>query len=147
MKSQTKNQYSAYSATQRNDETVRETEAHALLNCASKLEAACRPGCSTEDFVSAVERNQELWTVFQSALCDKSNELPRELKTILLNLSVYVDKTSFSALAENNSAYLKTLIDINRNLAAGLSVKPKADGASDTMPPMPSTSGPVRTTA
>lgn len=140
-------QFKSYSVHQRNDESVRETEAHALLNCASRLEFACQPECPRQDFMEAIRYNQKLWTVFQSCLCDKSNPLPRDLKTLLLNLSVYIDKTSFRAMAEHNARYLQSLIKINRNLAAGLSVKSKADtkALSDKMPSLPT--GPIETTA
>jgi flagellar protein FlaF len=139
--------HKAYAANQRNDETVRETEALALLNCANRLEAACKPDCSDDDFVAHVKHNQELWTIFQSCLCDKSNELPADLKTILLNLSIFVDKTSVSAIMDRNVESLKSLIDINRNLAAGIRVKAKATSSGDGMPPSPAASGPISATA
>lgn len=126
--------HQAYTSAQRSEETVRETEAHALLNCASRLELARREGASREEFGEAVRHNQQLWTVFQTCLCEADNPLPRELKTILLNLSLFVDKVSFRACAESNPRLLDSLININRVIAAGLAKKPEKEAASTTYP-------------
>ncbi len=115
--------HNSYTAHQRSDETVRETEARALLSCASRLEAARKPDCSMDDYISAIKHNQQLWTIFQVCLCEPDNQLPRDLKVLLLNLSRYVDKVSFRALTEYNPDLLQSLIGINRNISAGLSVK------------------------
>lgn len=126
--------YAAYNTHQRQDETVRETEAHALLSCASRLETAKQPDCNREFFSDALRHNQQLWTLFQACLCDPENPLPRDLKTLLLNLSCYVDKVTFRALAEGNPALLNSLISINRTIAAGLRQKP--EGAAAVQPQM-----------
>lgn len=112
--------HAAYNAHQRTDETIRETEAHALLSCASRLEAARDSACPDDVFHDALNHNQELWTVLQSCLCEADNPLPRDLKTLLLNISCYVDKETFRALAENDRSGLRGLVSINRTLAAGL---------------------------
>jgi flagellar biosynthesis regulator FlaF len=132
------NQHKAYSTTQRGEESVRQTEAHALLSCASRLEKACRADCSREDYVDAIQHNQQLWTLFQACLCEKDNPLPRELKNLLLNISLYVDKVSFNAMGEGSSEILRGLISINRNIAAGLSVNnASANPAGASQPPTP----------
>jgi flagellar protein FlaF len=117
----------AYSAHQRADETVRETEAHALLSCAGRLEAARAEGASMESYIDAIKHNQQLWTIFQVCLCEPDNPLPRDLKILLLNISRYIDKASIRALSHFEPDLLKGLISINRNIAAGLSVKVEGD--------------------
>ena len=112
--------HSAYNAHQRGDETIRETEAHALLSCASRLEAARDPHCADDVFHAALYHNQELWTVLQACLCEADNPLPRDLKTLLLNISCYIDKETFRALSENDRSGLRGLVNINRTIAAGL---------------------------
>ena len=128
--------HSAYTARQRGEETIRETEAHALLSCANRLEAAREDSCSQQEFFDALRHNQQLWTLFQSCLCEADNPLPRDLKGLLLNLSVYVDKVTFRALAESNKNLLRSLININRNIAAGLrKTPPKEETATQVVPP------------
>ena len=145
-----KEKLNSYTAHQRSDETIRETEARALLSCASRLEAARKPGSSKDDYVSAIKHNQQLWTIFQVCLCEPDNKLPRDLKVLLLNLSRYVDKVSFRALGKYDPDLLQSLIGINRNIAAGLSVNQKASDATEapimsTKPP--ENMQPVMTTA
>lgn len=142
-----KKQHSTYNANQRSEESVRETEARALLSCANKLEQARNPNCSNEEFVNAVRHNQQLWTLFQAFLCDPENPLPDDLKITLLNISRYVDKASFKAIGEGNKEILAGLIHINRTIAAGLAKKPERTAVKETQEqPVPSTS-PITTTA
>jgi flagellar protein FlaF len=131
------NLHAAYAPHQQSGETVRETEARALLSCASKLEAARDPAVSREEFGAAVRHNQKLWTFFQVCLCEPDNPLPRDLKILLLNLSKYVDKTSFRAVTEDNRALLTSLININRTIAVGLAKNNEPKPAAQTAAPPP----------
>lgn len=130
----------AYGSHQQTGESVRQTEARALLSCASKLEDVRRPEASREEFGAAVRHNQKLWTFFQVCLCEPDNPLPRDLKVLLLNLSKYVDKTSFRAVTEDNRDLLGSLININRTIAVGLSKNNEAQAPqqqAQTMAPPP----------
>ncbi len=123
------------------NETVRETEARALLNCAARLAKAQEAEATPEFYLDAVRHNQQLWTIFQVTLCEEQNPLPRDLKITLLNLSRFVDKVSLRAQAEYNPALLTSLVDINRHIAAGLSVKPESQAMTpSTVPSSLSTS-------
>jgi flagellar biosynthesis activator protein FlaF len=128
--------HAAYSAHQRKDETVRETEAHALLSCASRLEAARDETTPKEEFAAALRHNQDLWTLFQACLCEMDNPLPQELKVLLLNISRYIDKVTFRALAENDRSLLRSLISINRNIASGLRKNAAAETSAAKAPVM-----------
>lgn len=115
-------QYESYKATQHEGETLRESEARALLSCANRLRRACEPDCSREDYAEAIRLNQQLWTIFQAALVEPDHAMPRDLRMLLLSLCRYIDKVSFRALAESsNPRLLKSMMEINRNIAAGLS--------------------------
>ncbi|MCL2468842.1 MAG: flagellar biosynthesis regulator FlaF [Alphaproteobacteria bacterium] len=122
---------SAYSSHQRGEESLRETEAHALLSCASRLEAARQDSATEDALFDALRHNQQLWTLFQACLCEKDNPLPLDLKQLLLNISCYIDKTTFRAMSTNDKTLLSSLIALNRTIAAGLSKKP------EDQPPMP----------
>ncbi|MDX2027372.1 MAG: flagellar biosynthesis regulator FlaF [Alphaproteobacteria bacterium] len=148
----TQDKLGAYSTHQRKDENSRETDARALLSCASRLKNVLDAGGS--DFVEygeAIRHNQRLWTIFQVALCDPDNPLPRDLKITLLNLSRYIDRVSLRAMAEFAPQILNSLIDINRRIAAGLSVKQPQQAQQPPAAPGPSTPPPgvtsVMTTA
>ncbi len=127
MTTTTQEQSGAYATHQRQDEDGRETDKRALLSCAGRLKAALDDaGKDMQAYADAIRHNQRLWTIFQVALCDPENPLPRELKVTLLNLSRYIDRVSFRAITEFAPQLLNSLIDINRTIAAGLNKKPAA---------------------
>jgi flagellar protein FlaF len=135
----TQDKHSAYTAHQRGTENSRDIDARALLSCASRLQVALDSGAQDiHAYADAVRHNQRLWTIFQVALCDPDNPLPKDLKMTLLNLSRYIDRTSFRVIGEFSPQLVKSLIDINRAIAAGLSRKPpvSAEVKPVTAPPV-----------
>lgn len=110
-----------YAQYQKSNEDSRETDKRALLICAGQLQ-----DCINEDsqilppYQEAIKKNQKLWTMFQVALTDPENALPQDLKILLLNLSRYIDKVSFQAIASYNPALVRSLVNINKILAEGL---------------------------
>ena len=122
-----------YASAQSESESLRDTEARALLNCAARMEKVQKESGNMQGYIDAIRHNQQLWTIFQVSLGEADNKLPKELKVTLLNLSRFVDKVSLRAQTEYNPGLLSSLIDINRHIAAGLSVKPKAEAAMTAM--------------
>jgi flagellar protein FlaF len=103
--------------------TGRELESHILLKSAQKLAEAKRRLESDRDLESldeALRYNQRLWTLFQSELMDPGNPLPQEIKENLLALIGFIDRRTFSLMAEPDAARIDVLIEINRNIASGL---------------------------
>lgn len=140
MTTTTQEKLGTYATHQRSKEDSRETDARALLSCASRLRTALEDrGNDMKAYADAIRYNQRLWTIFQIALCDPDNSLPRDLKMTLLNLSRYVDRVSFRAVTAFAPQLLTSLIDINRMIATGLNVKPKVEGTfqptAETPPP------------
>jgi flagellar protein FlaF len=126
-----KEQYGAYASNASgapiDENDGREIDRRALLNCAARLNVALADGGKDmKAYAEAIHHNQRLWTLFQVALCDQENPLPKHLKAILLNLSRYVDRTSFRAITEFAPQLLHSLIDVNRTIAAGLNKKQTA---------------------
>lgn len=115
----------AYDSQQKNQYGSRDIDARALLICASQMQACVdQAGSDFKAYGDAVRRNQKLWTIFQVAISDPENDLPKDLKSNLFNLSRYVDKTSFTAMTSYNESALKSLINVNRIIATGLAKKP-----------------------
>jgi flagellar protein FlaF len=149
MTATTQDKVGSYAPHQRQNEDGRETDKRALLSCARRLQEALDDGGKDmKAYADAIRHNQHLWTVFQVALCDPANELPKSLKVTLLNLSRYVDRTSFRAISEYMPQLLNSLIEINRIIAGGLSKQPAATQTSAAaMPDKPPVSGSVMTSA
>ena len=102
----------------------RELEAVALFKSARQLEA-CRhawdaPG-RAQRLDEALHFNQRLWTFFQTELAAPDCTLPLELRRNLLHISGFVDKRTFEMMASPTREGLQALIDIDRNIATGLS--------------------------
>jgi flagellar biosynthesis activator protein FlaF len=101
----------------------REIEAQALLKAANKLQDVLNNKDETgERTKDALLFNRKLWSIFMSdALRDDNNPQPLEVRQKIANIGVFV-LTQTAALQLNpQPEHFKSLIEINRNLAAGLS--------------------------
>jgi len=101
----------------------RETEARVLSKAALKLKN-CQDNWQAEDrdekLDEALKYSQRIWSIFQAELSKKENPLPVSLKRDLLRLSAFIDKRIFETMAFPSPEKLSIIIDINRNIAAGL---------------------------
>jgi flagellar protein FlaF len=117
----------AYERVSKTTATSRELEATALFKAARRLEE-CREGWdesrSSARMVEALRYNQRLWTLFQTELADPSHPMPANLRADLLRLSAFVDRRTLELLAAPGPEGLQALIDIDRNVAAGLATAP-----------------------
>lgn len=108
------------------------TEAKALMEAARRLnEARDAVEQDVEAYRTALRLNWRLWTIIQCDVASAENGLPDELKANIVSLSIFVDRQTIDALSEPAASKLGILIDINRNVAAGLSARPE----SATTPP------------
>ena len=105
----------------------RQIEANALLKAAQLLENAkdmWQPGAD-EGINDALTFNRKLWTVFAAEAANEANELPIELRNNIANISLFIFKRSIETQATPEPGKLDALIDINKNLAAGLMSQPE----------------------
>jgi len=114
----------AYESAVRSAPSGRELEAAALYKAARQLEA-CRQGWGGADSAQrlgeALRYNQRLWTFFQAEIASDGCALPRELRRDLLRLSAFVDKRTFELMARPTPEGISALVEIDRQIAAGLS--------------------------
>lgn len=99
----------------------RDLEAKLLVKAARKLQNA-KDGWNGNSSAlnEALSYNRRLWTVFASAVCDPKSPLPAELRTNVANLSVFIFNRTVEAETAPAPEKLSALININRELAAGL---------------------------
>jgi flagellar protein FlaF len=64
--------------------------------------------------------NRKLWTIFLSSVTGTGNPLPVEIRQNVANLGVFVMKQTISLVTEPRRESLSPLINITRELAAGL---------------------------
>lgn len=142
---QQSNQSQAYRSSQRLGSSARDTEAQALLEAARRLDAAAGSEDNRDAYRAALRLNWRLWTIIQADISSEGSPLPDEIRQNILSLSVFIDRHTVKALAEPDRGKLNILIDINRNIAAGLmaNVDGPLDSVSDTPPVRPAVDGDV----
>lgn len=116
----------AYREVQKTTMSGRELEASVLVKAAHKLKN-CRDNWDTQDILErldeALKYNQRLWSFFQAELSRPDHPMPKKLREDLLSLSLFIDKRTFEVMASPSPERLDILININLNIAAGLSAK------------------------
>jgi len=123
------NPMDAYKKVEQETISGSEVEAAVLIKAANKLEE-CQKNWDTDERESKLDEslkfNQLIWSIFQSELAAEDNPLPKDLRVNLLRLSSFIDGRSLDTMAYPASEKLTILININRNIAAGLREQPKA---------------------
>lgn len=98
----------------------RETEGRALMEAARRLSLAKDNPTDQNTLVDTVRLNWRLWTIFQSDLSEAKTDVPDDLRNNMLRLCNFVDKRTVEILADPQPHLLDVLININRNIAAGM---------------------------
>jgi flagellar protein FlaF len=118
----------------------RRMEADALLKAARQIEdvrLTWQPSRYRE-LDDAILFNRKLWTVFAAEVADGAERLPIDLRNNIGSLAVFIFKRSFELLANPEPERMDALIEINRQIAAGLLARPVAAtpfANSDAPPP------------
>lgn len=74
-----------------------------------------------------VRRNWRMWTILQAALVDPESTVPAQIRENLLNLTNFIDKRSVEFLADPAPEKVAVLININKQIGAGLMGNPSDD--------------------
>jgi len=110
-----------YGAVAKQTASPRELEADLLLNAAARLQAihdgwdAKRP-----ELNAALVYNRRLWSIFVISATSPENPLPPGIRQNVANLGLFVLNHTIAIMANPNPEGLDSLININRELAAGL---------------------------
>ena len=103
------------------------TEAWALIEAARRM-ASSSDYADLNDITDrnkvrdSIRLNWRLWTIFQAEMsADESEEgMPDEIRTNMLTLCKFIDEHTVETLKSPEPEKIRTLIEINRNIAAGL---------------------------
>lgn len=120
-----------YTSTAAQGGNPRITEGWALIEAARRMaESITMKGDENERkeaMKKAARLNWRLWTIFQSEMTVDENDVPFEIRINMLTLCKFIDKHMVGVLAGPTPELLATMIDINRNIAAGLMELPDDD--------------------
>ena len=110
-----------------------ELEARALIRTASAMNMVKENWEEKKsELAPALEKNRRLWTIIASAMGEPDCPQPNEIKINIINLSIFIFKRINNILADSNPSpdSLNILIDINMNIARGLSDHQKNESES-----------------
>ena len=117
----------AYARVSQASLSPRELEATALMKAAMRLQAVRDDWASRRGELSgALDFNQKLWTILATAATDDAGALPSDIRQGVSDLAGFVFNHTFAIIAEPDAAKLGPLVNINRELAAGLRGTPMA---------------------
>ena len=100
----------------------REVEIRALLKSADRLQALRDNwgNHSVEDVDNALTPNQRLWSIFAGEMQKEETGLDLAIRNNIANLALFTFKRTLEIRADGAPEKLDILININRNIAAGL---------------------------
>ena len=111
----------AYAQTAKETAAPRQLEANLLLKAAAKLQAVHKSWREKPIGLNeALTYNRRLWTVFINSVIDDDNRLPLQVRENIANLGIFVMGETFSLMTRPKPDHLLSLININRDIAAGL---------------------------
>ena len=116
----------AYARTAQQSSSPRDIEAQTLLMAARKLvevQQECK-GVPDKRMHAALLFNRRLWTIFMSAAESNDNPQPVEVRQNILNIAMFVMQRTVELQTNPTPEKMQSLIDINSNIAAGLSGRP-----------------------
>ena len=111
----------AYAKVAKETASPRELEARLLLQAAAKLQSVHDSwNDKPVGLNDALLYNRRLWTVFLDAVTRDGNKLPAGARDNLKKLGMFVMGETFALMTKPKPNHLKSIIKINRGLAAGL---------------------------
>jgi flagellar biosynthesis activator protein FlaF len=111
----------AYARIANTTTSPRDIEAQALLMAANKLQAVMTNADATFQQTSeALMFNRKLWSIFLSEAQRDENPQPLDVRQNIANLGIFVLSHTAALQISPQRDHFKPLIEINRNIAAGL---------------------------
>ena len=111
----------AYARVANTTAAPREIEAQALLKAANQLQdVVTNADLTGERTRAALLFNRKLWSIFMSDALRDENPQPREIRQNIANIGIFVLTQTAALQLDPQIEQFQSLIDINRNLAAGL---------------------------
>ena len=102
-------------------QSPRELEAAVLMQAAVRLQTVADDWAGRRgDLDEALTYNRRLWTIIVTSATDAENPLPREIKNNIANLALFVFNRTLDIAEAPSPDKLGVLVNINRELAAGL---------------------------
>ena len=112
------NGYAVYKTVQNKTDDPRDVEYRLLAQVTASLMRARDNPKEIHDKVKAILWNRDVWSALRVDLSDENNQLPKQLRASLISVSLWIEKETQALL--NGNGDMDAVIDINRNIMAGL---------------------------
>lgn len=112
---------------QKNETDQRELEARVLLKSAKFIQDLQNDweNMNSEILEETLKYNRKIWLMFyDTAMENPDGDRPNDLRSNIINLANFIFKREGDILAKPEKQKLDVLININREIAAGLMTKP-----------------------
>lgn len=113
----------AYGDAQKNAPSQRELEARVLLKSAKMLSDLREDleSANAEDIEDTLKYNRQIWMMFyDTALENPDGDRPNDLRSNIINLANFIFKREIEIMASPAKQKFDVLININKEIAAGL---------------------------
>ena len=110
----------------------RELEGRVLLKSAKKMQDVQKDwdNVSKESLEEILKYNRQIWMMFyDTAIENPEGDRPNDLRSNIINLANFIFKREVEIMAAPAREKLDVLININREIAAGLMSKPTEEAA------------------
>lgn len=110
-----------YKNVARQTSSPRELEATLLLQAAARLQSVHDDWNGSRGRLDeALLYNRKLWSVFLSEMTDSNNPMPKAVRQNVANIGLFVMNHTVAVMNDPHPDKLGSLININREIAAGL---------------------------
>ncbi|MEQ8446283.1 MAG: flagellar biosynthesis regulator FlaF [Pelagibacterium sp.] len=114
----------AYQRTAQQTASPRDLEANLLARLASRLQNIRDTWPEHYDQLEeTLNKNRKVWSIFVQAVTKDDSPLPDPIRQNIANLGIFVMGQTYELLAGAEPAKLDALININRQISAGLRSK------------------------
>ena len=126
----------AYGQQAKSTDDQRELEAQALIKAATEMQRLMEnwEEVTPEDLDNVISYNRKLWMLFFDAAAENQDDRPVALRNNIINLCNFIFKRGIDILADPAAEKFAVMIDINREIAAGLRQAAQADAEAGSKP-------------
>ena len=112
------NGYAAYKSASTQTTDTRDVEYRLLAQVTGALIQAKEDPSNFSKRCEAACWNRDIWSALRVDLSHETNQLPKDLRASLISVSLFIEKETYAVM--DNTGDIDTLIEINRNIMAGL---------------------------
>lgn len=117
--------YAAYGNAHTQSVDPRDVEYRLLAQVTSAMMRARENTDDVKPRLEAALWNRNVWSALRVDLSSDGNQLPKELRASLISVSLWIEKETMAVMEGKGD--LDAMIDINRNIMAGLKPDTSAD--------------------